>query len=87
MSASLLVLVGSTKIALVTYAYSINMFFFLILLVTSKYPVKYVYNFLVSGSSSNIYANTQLLFSSLLEKLLSISSANCSLFLSEIFLV
>ena len=68
MSASILVLIGCTKTEFLLYAYSINMYCITLLLVTGKHPVKYVYIFPVFGFASPIAANTQLLFSSLLEK-------------------
>ena len=59
MSASLLVFIGSTKIAFVSYAYSINIYCVPLLLVTGKNPVKSVYIFPVSGFSNPIAENTQ----------------------------
>ena len=81
MSASLLVLMGSTKITFVSYLYSINMYCILLLLVTGKLTVKYVYTFPVSGFASPRAENIQVVFSSLWEKeYFSISSAIFSLF-------
>ena len=75
----------STKILIVSYVYSINMYYIPLLLVTGKLPVKSMYIFPVSGFASPIYANTLLLFSSLGEKYLSISSDNCSIFVDLMF--
>ena len=81
MSASLLVLMGSTKISFVSYAYSTNMYWIPLSLVTGKRPVKYVYTFPVSGFSRTIVENTKLLFPSLWGKIyVSVSSASYSLF-------
>ena len=75
-------LIGSTKIAFVSYVYSINMYCIPLLLVTVKHPVKSVHIFPVSGFASPIAANTTLLFSYLLgDKYVSVSSANCTIFL------
>ena len=82
MSISLLIFMGSIKIGFVSYAYSINMYCILLLLVTGKRKVKSVYNFTVSGFSRPIASNKECLFSSLQEnKIYSISSAICSLFI------
>ena len=59
MSVSLPVLIGSTKIAFVSYAYIINKYCIPLLLVTWKRPVKSVHIFIVSGFSNPIAANTQ----------------------------
>ena len=86
MSTSLLVLMGSTKIAFVSYVYSINMYCISLLLVNGKHLVKSIYTFPVSGFARPIAENTRLVFSSLwVEKYVSISSINCSLFASMIF--
>ena len=75
---SLLVLIGYTKISLVSCEYIIYMYFIPLLLVTVKLPVKYVYILPFPGFAIPIYANTQFLFSSLLaKKYFSISSAIC----------
>ena len=88
MSASLLVLMGYTKIAFVSNACTINIYYIPLVLVTGKFPVKYVYTFPVLGFSSPIAENTQLLFTSLWgNKYVSVSSTSCSLFLSVFFLV
>ena len=65
---SLLVLIGSTKIISVSYAYNINMYCIPLLLVTGKRPVKSVYILIVSGLASTIAEDTQLFFPSLLGK-------------------
>ena len=65
-SASLLVLIGSTKIEVVSYAYSINIYCIPLLLVTVKCPVKYVYILTVSCFANTIATNIQWLFSFIL---------------------
>ena len=60
MSASLLVLICSTKISFVSYAYINNMYCIPLLLVTKKLPVKHLYILPVSGFSSHISTNTPL---------------------------
>ena len=83
---SLLVLVGSTKIVILSYAYSIHMYCIPLLLATGKLPFKYVYTFPVSGFASPIASNTLLLFSSLWgKKSVFISSASCPLFVDLYF--
>ena len=64
-----------------SYAYIIDMYCIPLLLVTGESPVKYVYIFPLSVFDSPIAENTQILFSSLWGGgSVSISSANCSLF-------
>ena len=89
MSASLLVLMGSTKISFVSYAYSITIYCIPLLMVTGKLPVKSVYTFPVSGFARPIVENTKLVFFSLWgKKSVSVSSASYSLFVDMvIFLV
>ena len=78
-------LMGTTKIAFVSYAYSINMYFIFQLLVTEKHPVKYLYTFPVWGYDRP-EANKSFLFYSVREKkYASISSASCSLFVDLMF--
>ena len=68
MYASLLVLIGSTKIVFVSYVYNINMCFISLLLVIGKPPVKYVCIYPVSVFASTIAADTLLFFPSLFGK-------------------
>ena len=65
-SATLLLLIGSTKIAFVSSAYIIDMYCIPLLLVNGESPFKSVYIFPLSGFDSPIAENTQILFSSLL---------------------
>ena len=58
MSVSLLDLMGSTKIALVPYAYNMSMYCIRLLMVNGKSPVRSVYNFPVLGSDRPIASNT-----------------------------
>ena len=69
MPVSLLVLIGFTKIVLVSYAYSINNYHITLLMVNGKRPVKYVCTLLLSGSTRPIAANTEFLFFSPTEKI------------------
>ena len=57
MSISLLVLMGSTNIVLVPYAYHIRMYYITLLLANGKHTVISGYNFPVSRSARPIVAN------------------------------
>ena len=58
MSVSLIDLIGSTKIALASYAYNINMYWITLFLVNGKRPIRSVNIFPVLGSARPIAANT-----------------------------
>ena len=60
MSATIIVLIGFTRIAFVSYAYSINIYYIPLLVVTGKRPVKYVYILPVSGFAYTIASNSQI---------------------------
>ena len=68
-SASLLVLMGFTKIEFLSYAYNINMYCIIQSLVNGNLPVNFVYTFPISGSDRLIASNTEFVFSSLRGKI------------------
>ena len=85
MSASLILSMGSPKIAFVSYAYSINMQYITLSLMTGKLLVIYVYNLRVLKFATSIAANKQVVLSSHWGKYVTISSASWPIFVYLVF--